>query len=1533
MNQSKLLSLLKQHFTDETIRENDWVFKVLEASVMFFKNYSTRLKLYKLTGELDRAGLLCDLTTFVVYVTGKSATLHLYENFKILKVKFEEFCNDISTADFVSDIVEVESTDSDSHVTIQGFEEGLNTFRQTLDSYSSFRKSKIYKKFYKLFLYCMSFGIFDRFGMNFDKSGYTVFEKEALKTKYSSAPEFVYIALDSLTFLLQKGVQIIRLRRLDPIIHSAAAYTEWHEKASELKIQSTLLSNPEAHGFTEFSFRESLDKSIEQGEAIVRLAVDMEASERHVFRRILNDLKLTKCELTTRTAAREGREPPFSILICGASGIGKSTIKDLVHCHYAKIKNLDITPAQTYTRNPADQFWSGYTTSVWCIFMDDVAFRHPGRAPSGDSSVDEFLQVVNAVPFTPNQADLADKGRTPVRAKLVVATTNTEHLNAHYYFACPVAAQRRFPFILIPTVKTEYLSETGMLDSSKAITPEGEYPDFWDWTVKRVLVTESQRGVPAQTEIVLQTSNIYVLTDWLTDTIRTFEKNQKLTSQSVSAMKKITLCAKCSRPHSVCACLEACALCGRPASCCTCQMQSLAVAFGLCATAWACNFMAFWEIIAYSRNYLGIFIVSLLSELQVLAAFFGYPVWMCWTFRTTAATVRRYGDRVQRHLSQRRLMMGCAVLTTIYTVYKIYSAVKDFRNLQEENTELRNTVESHVFDVDCGVTGTDPAEVEGNVISQSGSKPQPLEVERENVWYNDRQDIVSHDLTRQITSSKSWTDAQVLSYFRSNCLGITIANPRKRKWEHSVIQCFQGNIYFANNHTIPDLEEFEIRLKNNSKTSGVSPNIMIKLKRSDLKRIPELDLVIFPLRNIPPRRGVREFLLKEPPQNFGNNGFIIGNTLEGEKFNLEAKCIRKTFNHLRTSFPDYVPPYMYMSTPSRETQNGECGSGLIARTGLGTIFLGIHIAKNDMYTRAYATPILSSYFDDLAFDTELIVQSGSMNLSSADKQIEVGPLHHKSVFRFIESGSADIYGTLSGFRCKPKTRVITTNMQKYLERFNYNVKFTAPTMNGWKPWRIAALDMVAPVWNYDNDILEKCKKHFYLDIIAMLDKKDYKMLQVYDNFTAINGAAGVTYVDRMKRTTSAGNPWKTSKKKFLLYLEPQHGLQDPVTYVPEIMDRVDDIIHKYEMGSCAHPCFCAHLKDEPVSFSKAERGKTRIFTGAPVDWSIVVRKYYLSMVRLIQNKRYAFEAAPGTVAQSKEWSDLYDYITAFGTDRIVAGDYKSFDKRMPPAFILAAFDIMIKLCHKSGNFTEEDLVVMRGISYDTAFPLVDFNGDLIQFYGSNPSGHPLTVIINCLVNSLYMRYVYYTLNPQKQVKTFKSRVSLMTYGDDNIMSVSDKIPWYNHTSISNAFKNMGIDYTMPDKEAESVPYISITQATFLKRGWRYDSEVGAYLAVLDHDSIEKMLTVWVRSRAVSEEEQAMSVISSAIREYFYYGKPTFEKRRVLFQTMINDLGLALWQEDWVLPTWEELRKAFWDASERLGVVPKGFQPAFPITSG
>nr|WPR18312.1 MAG: RNA-dependent RNA polymerase [Crogonang virus 61] len=179
-----------------------------------------------------------------------------------------------------------------------------------------------------------------------------------------------------------------------------------------------------------------------------------------------------------------------------------------------------------------------------------------------------------------------------------------------------------------------------------------------------------------------------------------------------------------------------------------------------------------------------------------------------------------------------------------------------------------------------------------------------------------------------------------------------------------------------------------------------------------------------------------------------------------------------------------------------------------------------------------------------------------------------------------------------------------------------------------------------------------------------------------------------------------------------------------------------------------------------------------------------------------------------------------------------------------------------------------------------------------------------------------MRYAYYRLNPMNGVDTFQDHVSLVTYGDDNIMSVHESASFFNHTSVQEALQTIGVEYTMPNKEQHSLPFVSISDVTFLKRSFRYDEILKSVVGPLEHDSISKMLTSCVASKAFTAEQHMLSAVRSAMDEYFWYGQTIFEDRRKVFHSVLLDNGLYEFAENQSpLPTWRELLERYKMASE------------------
>lgn len=684
---------------------------------------------------------------------------------------------------------------------------------------------------------------------------------------------------------------------------------------------------------------------------------------------------------------------------------------------------------------------------------------------------------------------------------------------------------------------------------------------------------------------------------------------------------------------------------------------------------------------------------------------------------------------------------------------------------------------------------------------------------------------------------------------------------------------------------------------------GITQNITVLLLPTDFYFNHDRDLAFFLVKSCPPKRNIMEFF---PKESFTTvcEGYLLQRTSTGLQKAIALRGITKHDDYFVNDHNKIYPSWIAKSAV--DTENGDCGSIMLGKSPLGPVILGIHQTGGKFNTVTSVQINQSDFVCIKHLITDMFSPTKPKLIDVQGNEIIIQPLHHKSVFRYMEEGTANVYGSFSGFRPKHDSKVTKTFIHDIAISHGYQVTTDKPVMRGWAPWRLGALDIVQQQYQMRSDILAKCVESFTNDILSSLSSKDMKELVILTDSATLNGLPGVRFIDKMKRNTSMGFPWRCKKTQYLHQLGVVDEWQDYVQFYDGIYDNVDDIIVKYQNKERCMPIFTGHLKDGPLEFSKIESKKTRLFAGAPADWCFVVRKYLLSFTRVLQNNKYIFESAPGTNAVSSEWGDIYHYLTKFGEDRIIAGDYSKFDKNMSAQVILAAFDI-IKIILKEAGWTQEDLLIITGISLDTAYPVMDFNGDLVEFYGSNPSGHPLTVIINGLVNSLYVRYVWCSIG--NDLATFKDNVALMTYGDDNIMGVNKKITNFDHTVMQTTLSKINVKYTMADKLAQSVPFIHIEKSSFLKRSWLYEPDIDNYLCPIDEDSIGKSLTKCLPSTFKCPEAHAIDILDNTVREYFNYGRITFELKRQMCLDIVEEANLTPYYTR-IFPTWDELVTAF-----------------------
>lgn len=582
-----------------------------------------------------------------------------------------------------------------------------------------------------------------------------------------------------------------------------------------------------------------------------------------------------------------------------------------------------------------------------------------------------------------------------------------------------------------------------------------------------------------------------------------------------------------------------------------------------------------------------------------------------------------------------------------------------------------------------------------------------------------------------------------------------------------------------------------------------------------------------------------------------------------------------------------------------ETFGGLCMATLIGNAKGIPFIAGAHLAGRGYKGAAGFVTRTQLYetLEQLEAMPGVLLSSNATPMETQSMGVNFGPLerpHFKCPTHNLESDAKiRIHGGHTLSRSSPKSAVVESVISAAVAEVMDIPKQHGPPpeMNAPRHKEVDIAGKVDTACKFDADLMAKA----YVDYSIQLDKlpkKELAKLGKISDDVNLAGLDGVLGINAINFATSVGWPSKGPKTQFVEKSDRfVEGISCPRDVDPSILEEVARYEEMLLNGESINAVFKASLKDEPT---KNGKDKVRVFAAANFPFVFLVRKYFLSVAALMQRNKQVTECAVGTVVQSPEWTELFEHIGKFGWDRAIAGDYAKFDARMSVHFMLMAFKLLIKVAETSGNYDEDDLKIMRGIASEISYPTYDYFGTLLQFIGSNPSGHPLTVVINSIVNSLYMRYAYYAIAKEKgwwRTPLFAFVVALMTYGDDNIMTVKEGFDDYNHTAIAAQFAKVGIKYTMAEKEAESVPFIHLKEASFLKHFAVWDSELNLYRSPVEEASIAKMLHTHLRSGVLTMGQSSAEAIQNVALKYFEFGRDVYTERVAQLEHVARESGV------------------------------------------
>jgi len=559
---------------------------------------------------------------------------------------------------------------------------------------------------------------------------------------------------------------------------------------------------------------------------------------------------------------------------------------------------------------------------------------------------------------------------------------------------------------------------------------------------------------------------------------------------------------------------------------------------------------------------------------------------------------------------------------------------------------------------------------------------------------------------------------------------------------------------------------------------------------------------------------------------------------------------------------------------------GMCGLPLLTEMGNKQCISGIHSAGSttaDFKDVCIAAVVTRAMLEPAIL--ELAGKSNFMRLASEGAiHVPLEEPNAKSPFRYEELHKLEYYGkTAEKVNINNVSKLITIDCEAEIRKALNDVGlhpekvFLPPVMkpkvtkHGYiSPYNLALNKMAEKNVPLNRNILERI-----IDELTkrLCDAFKVEKLQPYDMETAINGVLEDEYFRRMNVATSNGYGWRGVKSDLLGIVEESPGIliREPNLELKETLVKAFAIMAE---GNMVRFVIKAALKDEPREKHKVDKGDTRVFYVSPTEYILISRMllgpFFSHLVQF--GKDIGCCVGINIVTGADELVKRMQAFCSIHAD----GDWKKFDVKIPQEVTWAAISVVERVLRCKG-YNEAALQCVRSVLSERMFPLIYMVGDLFVAPGLTTSGDLGTAELNCLKETIITMYLYY-LNPKLWHTDFFDFVYKPNYGDDGILNVKEEIRhlFNNKIFAELASKHLGMEYTSASKTGEVQESMEMSELSFLKRNFVYKEEFSRWVACIDPNSILKCLTMFIKSKVVTFEQQVESSFISAQLELFLH---------------------------------------------------------------
>lgn len=1447
---------------------------------------------------------------------------------------------------------------------------------------------------------------------------------ESIVDRPIGASNFVSYFTDLVEVISSSFRQYSKGAPLTKVLFPPTTVDELYKQMTDLEDQcgSALAGNlPKTHGISNQEFMFNMEKAILQAEA-VRLTCP--PTERMRISTCYKKLKSLKVEYVQKDIQGTMRRCPYSFMLHGTSGVGKSALIGALTRFLLQANGKPSTDEYLTVMNQADKYASTYRSHVTGVVLDDIANTRPDFTEIAPT--DLIIQFVNNVPLYMNMADVAEKGKVTATPEVLAVTGNVADLNASVYSSQASSIVRRFNVSITVKVKEKYQKAgTKMIDPAKVLKdfPTEIFPDVFLFDLY-VVETKGQTGARKvefnqpnvrheddQWRWVLASlapnggENITIkqLLEYLRDDSMRHYHHQDILLQKGDRINVDFTCKTCNLPEEMCDC--------RPQD----GLYELRDDLEAVATQW----MRTGEIVCTKKlRQLGGVVNSDVQKLVAILAkrthihliesgdakFLDWvPSWLEGTPIMEYYTAKYRAPRVVK-----RVMIMRGVAAASFSIATIVSCYRKTYPVALGLAFVGAKVMSRI-DVDYAVNAYIKRRVKGptkypkwftkKFVASMMLSPLAYKLNCGLLmapavvsWFYDKCQIDGGQFIRKISGWEKKTKKEQYGLIRevfgpgiigslflklgvplvSRCAerlaGRTEPKAPQGALETEDFKAIEarekeGNIeYYQSPHTarlldsMPmDMVQFERRpfITSVEKATICLKRIVEENKVQHVNGFIIRSGVILVPNHFLPDEETEIFCVRKPNEDgkCGNALFSfmyqpgdetpVGDHDLSLVYTPQTGDVKNMVSALPTRLPQQVRKGQLVyrertgsmtkigaisigyarrkrfdcakefSCHNYSTDNfeGLCGSPFVAED-VKPFIASFHVGGNEelrhgagsMVTRQEYLDAEKAMVDKFSCIT-LLPESGIVRESINGVVVRRMKIPSKTILDDVH-GNFRFLGTNSIMN-RSTSKVRQTGVEGLKDAMGTSLDYGPPKMEGPEggncttPYKVYAEKAVKNKPGISLSRLQQAYADFTEPIFNRF-KSWAKKIKPLTLDQAVNGIPNRRFIERLAMNTSMGIGFSGTKAEHFP-VRDEHGNRD---ISPEVLEEVEYIKKEYLAGRRVYPPFKACLKDESTPVDKE---KVRVFQVAPVSFSLVGRQYFLPLVRFMYFNPLLCETAVGVNPYSEEWDQIANHVSSQDKDRMVAVDYKGFDTSISCLHTAAVGSMLLQLA-KMAKYSKDDIKIMEGVIADLVWPTISVNGNLLVVLGSVASGNFVTVILNDGTNSMNMRADFYAearlsagylrTKPMPDDVKFRDYVSMVTFGDDLVGSVSDKVLKYNCQTMEQTMPKYGFRITPADKDSKMKKWYSLTEVDFLKRRFHFDEKAGRFIGPLAKESIAKSLLTYRNSTSMTPEELFAQNSEGALRELSLHDKHVFDEvKRVVVKHMQDRDTLHLFRDE------------------------------------